>query len=130
MSDAHKTFTALKEAWIQKDLTKANYREFDEAMLLAAQAALPEENMVMGLLMTQAEWNTIPANILGPNQFVPLPDIPNAPVAPALPDPGALVAAERIYERPYLPTTRWSRRGSTSSRRRVYSKNCTKTKQS
>ena len=106
MSDAHKTFTALsevKEAWIQKDLTKANYLEFDEAMLLAAQAALPDqENVVMGLLMTQAEWNAIPANVLGPNQFVPLPDIPQAPVAPDLPEAGAVVAVERMYERALL----------------------------
>jgi hypothetical protein len=102
MSDAHKTFTALselKEAWIQKDLTKVNYLEFDEAMLLSAQTALPDqENMVMGLLMTQAERNTIPANILGGNQFVLLPDIPNAPVAPIL-DPNAVVVDELQYER-------------------------------
>jgi hypothetical protein len=106
MSDAHKTFTALSEvkaAWIQKDLTKANYLEFDEAMLLAAQAALPDqENVVMGLLMTQAEWNTIPANVLGLNQFVPLPDIAQAPVAPDLPEAGAQVAVERMYERALL----------------------------
>lgn len=82
MSDAHETFTTLsqvKEAWIEKDFTKSNYLEFDEAMLLVAQAALPDqENMVMGLLMTQDEWNTIPVNQLGPNQFVPLPNIYNA----------------------------------------------------
>jgi hypothetical protein len=68
-------------------------------MLLSAQAALPDqENMVMGLLMTQAEWNTIPANILGGNQFVLLPDIPNAPVAPIL-APNAVVVDKRQYER-------------------------------
>jgi hypothetical protein len=118
MSDAHKTFTALsevKEAWIQKDLTKANYLEFDEAMLLAAQAALPDqENVVMGLLMTQAEWNAIPANVLGPNQFVPLPDIPQAPVVPdhKLPWNGCMNA-------PYLPTTRQLCIGSISFRQLV-----------
>jgi hypothetical protein len=105
MSDAHKIFTALsevKEAWIQKDLTKANYLEFDEAMLLAAQAALPDqENAVMGLLMTQAEWNTIPANVLGPNQFVPLPDIPRHPWH-RIPEAGAQVAVELMYERALL----------------------------
>jgi hypothetical protein len=64
MSDSVKTFPALsafKEAWILKDLTKSNYSQYNEDLLLAAQGSLPEfENEVLALLLTDTEWNQRP----------------------------------------------------------------------
>jgi hypothetical protein len=69
MSDSVKTFpalSALKEAWILKDLTKSNYSQYNEDLLLAAQGSLPEfENEVLALLLTDVEWNALPTNDLG-----------------------------------------------------------------
>jgi hypothetical protein len=64
MSDSVKTFPALsafKEAWILKDLTKSNYSQYNDDLLLAAQQTLPEfENEVLTLLLTDLEGNACP----------------------------------------------------------------------
>ena len=102
MSDSVKTFPALsafKEAWILKDLTKSNYSQYNEDLLLAAQQTLPEfENEVLALLLTDLEWNAMPTNDLGNGQFTPKPSIPAIPAPPVL-QPGYQVADERQYDR-------------------------------
>jgi hypothetical protein len=102
MSDSVKTFPALsafKEAWILKDLTKSNYSQYNEDLLLAAQGALPEfENEVLALLLTDTEWNALPTNDLGNGQFALRPVIPAIPAPPVV-QPGYQVADERQYDR-------------------------------
>jgi hypothetical protein len=102
MSDSVKTFPALsafKETWILKDLTKSNYSQYNEDLLLAAQGSLPElENEVLALLLTDPEWNALPVNDLGNGNYVPKPGIPAIPALPVLAH-DANVAAERQHDR-------------------------------
>jgi hypothetical protein len=99
MSHSVKTFPALstfKEAWILKDLTKSNYSQYNED--LAQQTLYEFENEALALFLTDLEWNAMPTNDLGNEQFAPKPSIPAIPAPPDL-QAGYQVADEQQYGR-------------------------------
>jgi hypothetical protein len=79
------TFTALiaiKEIWgpgKSKDLTRANFAEFYEAMILAGDSALHGvQNGGFVLLASQDEWDALPDNLLLDGTIMPMPVKPEA----------------------------------------------------